>query len=110
MLVQPGLVALRGDLHDDVLVAELRLATEPRLRADVEGHVEAIVLGVVDLAQRVAALGHPDVTGGAGAVAATGAADPRLRIDALGRVQDRGAALRLDLDLGALAVGVDEPD
>src|SRR5690606_18230065 len=110
VLVEPGPVALRRDLDDHVLLAEQRLAAEPRLRADVERHVEAVLLGVLLGRARVLALEAPHVAGGAGAVAAAGAADPRLRVDALGGVQDRGAGLRLDRDLAAPAVGVDVAD
>src|SRR5262245_33100842 len=63
VLVEPGLQALRRDLDDDVLVAEQRLAAQPRLRAHIEGQVEPVALRVVHLGQRVAALQHPHVTG-----------------------------------------------
>ena len=94
VLVEPGAQRLLADLDDDVLVAELGLAAEPRLGADVERLVHDVVLLVGDLGQRVEALLDVDVAGRAREVAAAGVADARAAL--LGGVEDRQARLALD--------------
>src|SRR5208337_770382 len=76
------------------------LTSQTRVELQVGGHVEAIGLFVVHLAEQLLALLHHNVTGGAGAVAAAGVL--QMQAEVHGHVQER---LRLAVLLvGQLAV------
>src|SRR5207244_3977573 len=79
---------LLGDLVDDVLVIELRLAAEPGIRFHVVGAIEIVRFAVLHLGERFEALLHPDVAGGAGADSA--ARRTVLCTELLRGVQQRG--------------------
>jgi hypothetical protein len=75
VLGQVRLERLARDVDLDRTVAlDLRLAAEARVVPHVEGLIENIVLFVFHLGQELAALGHVNVAGRAGAHAAAGAA------------------------------------
>src|SRR5208283_1870938 len=76
------------------------LTSQTRVELQVGGHVKAVGLFVVHLAEQLFALLHHDVAGGAGAVAAAGVLQVQAEVH--GHVQDR---LRLAVLLvGQLAV------
>src|SRR5205814_2571473 len=74
VLVVPRLLGLFGDLVDDVLLVELRLAAEPRVGLHVVRPIELVGLAVLHVGERLESLLHPDVAGRAGADSAAGGA------------------------------------
>jgi hypothetical protein len=102
MLVDEGLPALPGDLHDVAPIGGQRgLAAQTGVGLDVERLVHDVLLALAGGSQRVEALADVDVAGRAGTHPATGRADlgPALAR----RLQDGGAGRNLDL----VAVGLE---
>src|SRR5258706_4846866 len=98
VLVLVRVEALARDLDFDLAVAlDLRLAAEARGGADVERLVEDVVLFVFHLAEQVRSLDHVDVTGRAGADAATRVALGGL--ERLRRFENRGTHRHVDFPI-----------
>lgn len=81
----------RGDDADyfDVFLFDAGLAGEAGGDLDVAGLVDPVALGVAGFAHVLAALGDPDVAGGAGADAATGVFDFDVRLFAQSDFEER---------------------
>src|SRR5262249_52900647 len=91
------LAALAADLdHDGRVALDLRLAAEARRRLDVERLVHDVFLAIRRLGQDLQPLLHVDVAGRAGADAAAGGADLRVRL--VRRLENAGPDRHLDLD------------